>query len=140
MIMQRTSRLLASAVTALTLLAVSTQAQAVGSPVVVAPRASNEPPPAPPLYEGIQLTKAQHDTLRKISLHYRALVEALNDEDASVRIRVRQGLALREKSRAEMRGLLTLAQQVIYDRNAALQKAEDERLGNELIAKVESRH
>jgi hypothetical protein len=92
------------------------------------------------LFEGIQLSKAQQDSMDVITRRYAVLFDAVNQDDAGVRIRMRQYLALREKSRADRRAFLTLAQQVIYDKNAAVLKAEDERLAKENIKNVEGRN
>jgi hypothetical protein len=56
-----------------------------------------------------------------------------------LRIRQRQFLALREKSRSEKRAILTPSQQTLYDRNAAAQKLEDERISKTFIEAVERR-
>ena len=136
--MHKISLLFASAVTAIMLIAPSTHAQTASGALIVVDSAGNALA-AQPLFDGIQLSKAQQDSIDVITHRYSVLFDAVNREDAGVRIRQRQFLVLREKSRAEKRAVLTPAQQPIYDKNAAAQKANDDRVSKELIKTVEGR-
>lgn len=96
--------------------------------------------PATSLFDGIQLTKSQQDTIDALTRRDIKLFNAINAEKSGIRIRQRQFLAVREKSRREKRALLTPAQWPAYDKNAAAQKATDERISRDIIAAVESHH
>jgi hypothetical protein len=140
MIVHGTSRMFVPVVTAVILTAANARAQASRPEGLARTDSQSAPVPVSTLFTGIPLSKPQQDSVDAITRRYQALHEALNGEDADLRIRQRQFLALREKSRADKRALLTLAQRVIYDRNAAVQKAEDEDISKRLIAAVERRN
>lgn len=86
------------------------------------------------LFQGIELTDAQKDQIQKIREKYRAEREALRPKgDAGARPdggrpqiddATRQKMdAIRTKSTAEFRAVLTPAQQAIFDKNVADMKA-----------------
>lgn len=89
------------------------------------------------LFDGITLTQAQADSSDAITQRYYALSFAINHSDADLRTRMRQILSLRERTRTEKRALLTPEQCLRFDKNAAAQKAQDERLINTLIEAAE---
>ncbi|HUQ20645.1 MAG TPA: Spy/CpxP family protein refolding chaperone [Gemmatimonadaceae bacterium] len=89
------------------------------------------------LFQGIDLTDAQKDQIQKIKDKYRAEREALRPKgDAGARPdggrpqiddATRQKMdAIRTKSNAEFRAVLTPAQQTIFDKNIADMKARME--------------
>ena len=86
------------------------------------------------LFAGIELTDAQKDQIQKISEKYRAEREALRPAgaqnegpppppDDATRAKMD---AIRAKSNAEYRAVLTADQQVIFDKNLAEMKARME--------------
>jgi Spy/CpxP family protein refolding chaperone len=85
------------------------------------------------LFQGIDLTDAQKDQISKIREKYRAEREALRPKDAGGAPdggrpqnddATRQKMdAIRTKSNAEYRAVLTPAQQAIFDKNVADMKA-----------------
>lgn len=132
------SRMFIVASAALILLAGRVQAQALevrpGSP-----EADPSYVPKSSLFDGMQLTKTQQDSIDAITRRYMALYNALNQQKSDVHIRNRQFLALREKSRLERRAVLTPEQQKLFDPRAAAQRADDERISKAMIANMERR-
>lgn len=132
------SRMILVASAALVLLGGRVQAQAY-EVLPGMPEADSMYVPRSSLFDGMQLTKAQQDSIDAITRHYLRLYDALNKENGDVHISQRQFLALREKSRLDRRAVLTPAQQKLFDPRAAAQRADDERISKAMIAKMDAR-
>ena len=83
----------------------------------------------------IELTSAQKSRLAEIQRKYEPEIAALREEmrTGSDRAEVmRRGAALRERSSAEVRAILTPAQQAVFDRNVAEVKARVEQMQRQM--------
>ena len=130
--MYEATRMLAVAA-ALSVAATSTYAQATATmgPVVACgpgtahPNCEKVPPYRSRLFDGIELTKAQQDSIDAITLRYRALQGRLNAQNLPVKAHNAQVLALRVRAIAEKRKVMTPAQLPRFDKNAAALKKRD---------------
>jgi Spy/CpxP family protein refolding chaperone len=84
-----------------------------------------------PQLDGIQLTDAQKSKLEEIQRKYQpemmALLEAKRNGGDQGEV-MRKGMELREKSGAEIRAILTPAQQAVFDKNVAEFRAQMQRV------------
>ena len=89
------------------------------------------------MFRDIELTDAQQAQVKEIHERYRPQMQALRPQarrdsserpDSATRAQAR---ALMERRHAEVRGVLTAAQQVTFDRNVAEMKERMERRGKE---------
>ena len=79
--------------------------------------------------DGIELTDAQKSKLEEIQKKYQPEMMALRDEIRNGGDRaelMKKGSALRDKSSAEIRAILTPDQQVVFDKHTAEMKARME--------------
>ena len=80
--------------------------------------------------DGIELTEAQKSKLEEIQKKYQPEMMALREEMRNGGDRaelMKKGVALRDKSSAEIRAILTPDQQVVFDKHTAEYKARLER-------------
>ena len=85
----------------------------------------------PPLLDGIELTEAQKSKLGEIQKKYQPEMMALRTEFQNGGDRaelMQKGVALRERSSAEIRAILTADQQVVFDKHTAEMKAKMEQM------------
>ena len=81
--------------------------------------------------DGIELTDAQKSKLDEIQKKYQPEMMALRTEFQNVGDRaelMKKSIALRERSSAEIRAILTADQQVVFDKHTAEMKAKMEQM------------
>jgi Spy/CpxP family protein refolding chaperone len=81
--------------------------------------------------DGIELTDAQKSKLEEIQKKYQPEMMALRTEFQNGGDRaelMKKGVALRERSSAEIRAILTADQQVVFDKHTAEMKARMEQM------------
>ncbi len=81
--------------------------------------------------DGIELTDAQKSKLDEIQKKYQPEMMALREEFRNGGDRaelMKKGVALRDKSSAEIRAILTPDQQVVFDKHTAEMKARAEQM------------
>jgi hypothetical protein len=133
--MRHTTLILTVVASALTIAATTARAQAAAAmaPVVECgpgtayPNCEDVPRPRSRLFEGIELTGTQQDSIDAITRRYRALQGRVNAQSLPVDAHNAQVLALRARDIAEKRKVMTPAQLPRFDKNAAaLEKRNSE--------------
>lgn len=117
-------------VTTLALLLGATTARAQGTPGSERP----ERPRASSMVD-IELTSAQKSRLAELRRKYEPAIDSLREEMRTGAERgdvMRKFAALRERSSAEVRSVLTPAQQAVFDRNVAEMKARTEQMTRQM--------
>ena len=118
------------ALVALTLLLCATEARAQS-----APAAERTDRPRLGTMVDIELTGAQKSRLAEIQRKYEPELAALRNDMRSgsdLAEVMRKGAALRERSSADVRSVLTPAQQAVFDRNVAEMKARIEQMQRQM--------
>lgn len=108
----------------------ATQARAQATPATERPNR-----PRPESMVDIELTSAQKARLVEIRRKYDPELAALREEMRTGADRaevMRKGAALRERSSADVRAILTPAQQAVFDRNVAEVKARVEQMRRQM--------
>ncbi|HEX6536762.1 MAG TPA: hypothetical protein VF041_19400 [Gemmatimonadaceae bacterium] len=134
--MDNATRILAVAATALAVAATTAHAQAASAPAqamacgpgTAQPTCKDVPRVRSRLFDGIDLTKAQQDSIDAITRRYLALNNQLNAQRLPVDAHNAQVMALRARDIAEKRKVMTPAQLARFDANAAALKKRDEEL------------
>ena len=137
--MRHTTLILTVVASALTIAATTARAQTAAAmapavecgPGTAYPNCEDVPQPRSRLFEGIELTKAQQDSIDAITRRYRALQGRLNAQHLPVKAHNAQVLALLTRDLADKRKVMTPAQLPRFDENAAALKKRNSEIMEE---------